>query len=69
MSTRAVHIELVSALTTEAFLAALSRFTSRRGNPANIFSDNGTNYIGANNELNKMYDFLRGNNDALFSYR
>lgn len=61
MSTKAVHIELVSELTTAAFLAAFRRFVSRRGRPTNIYSDNGSNYIGANNELGKLYDFL-GNN-------
>ena len=39
-TTRAVHIELVSDLTSEGFLAALSRFTDRRGCPATILSDN-----------------------------
>ncbi|XP_069355024.1 uncharacterized protein [Maniola hyperantus] len=48
---KAVHLELVTDLTKEAFLAALNRFTSRRGKPATIFSDNGTTFIGACNEL------------------
>lgn len=61
MSTKAIHIELVSQLTTEAFLAAFNRFISRRGRPANVYSDNGLNYVGANNEINKMYDFLKTN--------
>nr|CAI5845055.1 unnamed protein product [Callosobruchus analis] len=58
MSTKAIHIELVSELTTEAFLATLKRFISRRGKPHSIFSDNGLNYVGANNELKKIYEFL-----------
>ena len=53
-STKAVHIELVSALTTEAFLAALRRFTARRGKPSHIYSDNATNFIGASNELKEL---------------
>ncbi|XP_050293693.1 uncharacterized protein LOC126734196 [Anthonomus grandis grandis] len=61
MSVKAVHIELVTELTTEAFLAAFKRFVSRRGRPVNIYSDNGTNYTGANNELIKLYDFLKQN--------
>ena len=50
--TRAVHIELVSDLTTDAFIAALRRFVARRGLPAELHSDNGTNFKGASNQLN-----------------
>ncbi|XP_070530058.1 uncharacterized protein [Cardiocondyla obscurior] len=50
-STRAVHIEAVSDYTTEAFLAAFRRFTSRRGLCAHLYSDRGTNFIGADAQL------------------
>ena len=56
--TKAVHIEVVSDLTTEAFLAALKRFVSRRGLPDSIHSDNGTNFVGAKNDLQELYKFL-----------
>lgn len=49
--TRAIHLELVESLSTEAFLAALKRFVSRRGIPSDMYCDNGTNFIGAANEL------------------
>lgn len=52
--TKAIHIELVSELTTNAFLAALRRFTARRGHCKHIYSDNGTNFQGAKNELEKF---------------
>ncbi|KAL4134679.1 hypothetical protein QTP88_000194 [Uroleucon formosanum] len=46
--TRAIHLELVSSLTSDAFLATLTRFMSRRGQCKHLFSDNGTNFVGAN---------------------
>lgn len=51
LATKAVHLELVSDMTKEAFIAALNRFIARRGKPQNIFSDNGTTFVGAFNEL------------------
>ncbi|XP_039303429.1 uncharacterized protein LOC120357331 [Solenopsis invicta] len=54
-TTKAVHIELVSDLTTEAFLGAFRRFISRRGRPAHMFSDNGTTFVGAQNRLSEFY--------------
>ena len=41
MATKAIHIEVVSSLTTAACVAALRRFVERRGLPSAIFSDNG----------------------------
>ena len=52
--TRAFHLEPVSSLSTDAFLAALRRFVSRRGLPAHIHSDCGTNFVGADRELKKL---------------
>lgn len=51
LSTRAVHIEIVVDLTSEAFIAAFKRFIGRRGNVAHLYSDNGTNFVGANKIL------------------
>ena len=53
-ATKAVHIEIVSSQTTEAFLAALKRFCSRRGRPHAIHSDNGGNFVGAKHELQEL---------------
>lgn len=55
MAVKAVHLEVVSDLTSEGFLAALRRFVARRGVPGHIFSDNGTNFVGANNSLKEVY--------------
>ena len=51
LSVKAVHLEAVSDLTSEAFLATLRRFIAHRGYPSLIWSDNGTNFVGANREL------------------
>ncbi|XP_062715518.1 uncharacterized protein LOC134291591 [Aedes albopictus] len=55
MTTKAVHLEAVSDLTTDAFLAALRRFISRRGMAYQIFSDNATNFKGAKHELHDLH--------------
>ncbi|XP_045504751.1 uncharacterized protein LOC123701362 isoform X1 [Colias croceus] len=64
LAVKAVHIELVTDLSSESYLAALNRFIARRGKPTNIFSDNGTNFVGACNELSK---FLKQNSDTIKS--
>ncbi|XP_074030316.1 uncharacterized protein [Leptinotarsa decemlineata] len=56
--TKAIHIELVSNLSTEAFLAAFRHFIVRRGACRHLYSDNATNFQGANNELRELYQFL-----------
>ena len=58
LSTKAIHLEVVSSLTTQAFISTLKRFISRRNLPQHIFSDNGLNFIGARNELADLYNFL-----------
>ena len=53
-ASKAVHLEIVSDLTTQACIAALRRFTSERGCPATINSDNGSNFQGSLAELLKL---------------
>lgn len=54
MSTRALHLEVVSDMTTQAFLAAFRRFVSRRGHCSKLWSDNGTTFVGASRELQQI---------------
>nr|XP_014283285.1 uncharacterized protein LOC106685238 [Halyomorpha halys] len=54
MSTKAVHLEVLSTLETEFFLAALDRFIARRGKPIRIYSDCGTNFVGASRKLKEF---------------
>lgn len=53
LSIKAVHLELVSDLSANAFLAAFKRFISRRGTVMNVYSDCGTNFVKAYKILNK----------------
>ncbi|KAK7575924.1 hypothetical protein V9T40_012210 [Parthenolecanium corni] len=57
-STRAVHLEHVSDLSTNTFIAALQRFSARRGIPHTIWSDNATNFVGAKNVLDRFCESL-----------
>ena len=50
-ATKALHIEIVSDLSTDAFIAALHRFIARRGRCIEIYFENGTNFFGASNRL------------------
>ena len=44
---RAVHLELVPDMTTEAFIRSFKRFTARRGFPRKLISDNGKTFKSA----------------------
>jgi hypothetical protein len=59
MVSKAIHLEVVTDLSTPAFIAALNRFTSRRGLPTDIYCDGGTNFIGAKNELEEVQALLQ----------
>ncbi|XP_066016486.1 uncharacterized protein [Pocillopora verrucosa] len=61
LNTRAVHLELAVDLTTMEFIQVPRRFFSIRGYPAVILSDNGTQMVGAANELGEMVKDLDGN--------
>ena len=50
-TTRNVHIEVTTSLTTTDFLYALRRFTAYYGVPKIILSDNGKNFVGAQRSL------------------
>ncbi|XP_044744571.1 uncharacterized protein LOC123306576 [Coccinella septempunctata] len=62
MVTKAVHIELVTELSTQAFFLCFKRFISRRVRPNMKFSDNGTQFVGSNNEL---LNIVKSNGDLI----
>lgn len=58
MASRAVHIEIINHMCTDSLIQALRRFVARRGQVSSIHTDNGTNFVGAENELKKCLDEL-----------
>ncbi|XP_018395111.1 PREDICTED: uncharacterized protein LOC108773703, partial [Cyphomyrmex costatus] len=55
LATKAIHLETVEDYSTAGFLAAFYRFVSRRGLPTHMYSDNGTNFHGADKELRRHF--------------
>lgn len=56
MSMKAIHLETISDLTTEAFLAVLDRFFIQREIlPSNFYSDYGTNYVSSTRSLHVLF--------------
>lgn len=56
LSTSAIHLEVSTDYSTDGFLAAYKRFTGRRGLCSTITSDCGTNLVGADEELKRLFD-------------
>ena len=54
LKTRAVHLEMATGLDTDSFVRCLARFISRRGKPAIIISDNGTNFVGTTSSIENV---------------
>ena len=53
LTSRAVHIEMLSSLDSDSFINGIRRFIARGGIPAKLWSDNGTNFVGAQSELSR----------------
>ena len=58
LATRAVHLELADSLETHDFILVLRNFIGRRCKPGELFSDNGTNFVGADKELRECIENL-----------
>ena len=56
INNRAVHIEVTHSLDTDSFIQALRQMIAGRGNIRTIYSDNGSNFIGTENELKKAFE-------------
>eukprot|EP00794_Sanderia_malayensis_P002619 gene2619-3032_t len=58
LQTRAIRIELAYCQSTDDFMKAFTRFISRRSRPLQMFSDCGTNFVGADRELQEVLNKL-----------
>ena len=68
MTTRAIHLEVLPDLTTDSFINAMRRLFARRGPSTHLYTDNGTNFTGAERVLkeeiklwneNKIHEYLQ----------
>lgn len=59
MVTKAIHLEAISDLSSQGFIAGFKRFVARRGVITDVWSDNGTNFVGASKELRHLVDIER----------
>lgn len=58
LSSKAVHLEVAGDLTTDTFLGAFKRMIARRGYCNEVWSDNGTNLVGADRQLQEIYEVI-----------
>ncbi|GFX04548.1 integrase catalytic domain-containing protein [Trichonephila clavipes] len=61
-TTRDVHLELVTDLSADAFIAAPKRFISRREKCSDIYSDCGSNFVGAKRKLMEFEKLAKSDN-------
>ena len=66
LCTKAVHLEAVTSYDTSNFLNAFKRFVSRRGLCSHIYSDCGTNFVGADAQLKSMFSKGSDNSNKIF---
>lgn len=66
MSSKAINLEVVGDLSTDGFLNCLKRFVLRRGLCSDIFSENATNFLGADNQIKRLSQIT--NDDTFQGY-
>lgn len=54
LCSRAIHIEMLDDMTTDAFINALRAFIAIRGNVRQLRCDQGTNFVGARREFTEL---------------
>ena len=58
-SSHAVHIEVTNSLDADSFILAPYRFMARRATVRSFWSDNGTNFVGTRNELQRAFKEMK----------
>lgn len=58
LTSRCIHLDLIPSMDTDSFLLALRCFIARRGKPYEILCDRGTNFRGAEKELQQAFEAL-----------
>lgn len=58
MASRAVHADPIDDQSAESFLQAYSLFAALRGHPRKLWSDRGTNSVGAKSALHELHKHL-----------
>ena len=61
MASRAIHLESANTLDTDSLINALSRFQAERGPIRQLRSDRGSNFVGAQRELQEALNEMDEN--------
>ena len=69
LTTRAVHLEIVPSLDTSSCVMGIERAIGRRGTPSTSWSDNGTNFVGAEKELLACIKSWNGMAPTIFAHK
>ena len=56
LSVRAIHLEVAHSLDTESFINAMQRFNAQRGQPEEVRSVNGGNFVRGERELHEAIE-------------
>nr|CAH0103284.1 unnamed protein product [Daphnia galeata] len=62
LNTRSVHLEVTASLDLSSFLIAFASFAARRGRPLVVYSENGTQIVAGNKEIQQRIERLRKQN-------
>ena len=69
LCSRAVHIEMLEDMTTDSFITGLRSFIAIRDTVTQIRSDQGSNFVGADNELKAALKELEVEKETTFLAR